>query len=426
MTTKIPGYSRYTIDEQGVVVCIETGETICPTTDSRGKLRISLKSDGWKVNKARLARLVLTTFHPLESKEDYWKASVVHTDNDSENVKLDNLSWSFRQYTPLFIPGINIHQDAFVTIPGYSKYEINLKGEVRHWKSSIPIGYELIRGGYRIVNIPVDITGKLIRVGIHRLLALTFLPHPIDCDHLVVNHKDGNGGNDVLWNLEWTTYSKNITHAYENSRRSEKTEIIAIHAKTRELIKFPSLAACSRFFGVNLGAIHWQLNNKYETRPYKEYLLKYADDPLPWPDEEVVFNRAANEKIPVLIKNIKTGVVSSFDSYSAAGRTLGCDASSIMAQISYKVPIPYKGCLIRRAKGIIDWPVYTEEELHRFAISSNVGRPIRVLNTETNEYMDYASVGSFCKSIGDKNAHIARQKIANDNGKFKHYVVSYL
>lgn len=153
MAAKIPGYKLYTIDEDGIVVNTETGETVCPTTDSRGKPRVSLKSDTWKINKARLARLVLMAYRPFENPEEYWMASVVHRDNNLKNVSLENLEWTLEQYVPMLIPGLNLSIDDFVTVPGYSKYEINLKGELRHKRQSPVIGHTLIKGGYRIYNI---------------------------------------------------------------------------------------------------------------------------------------------------------------------------------------------------------------------------------------------------------------------------------
>lgn len=46
---------------------------------------------------------------------------------------------------------------------------------------------------------------------VHRLVADAFIPNPNN--KLQINHKDGNGLNNVLNNLEWTTSKENTLHS---------------------------------------------------------------------------------------------------------------------------------------------------------------------------------------------------------------------
>lgn len=86
---------------------------------------------------------------------------------------------------------------------------------------------------------------KTHRKYVHRLLAETFLPNPgaLPC----VNHKDGNKYNNILDNLEWTTWSGNTSHAvslglirgrpgerHPNARLTDK-EIISIREEAKTL-----------------------------------------------------------------------------------------------------------------------------------------------------------------------------------------------
>lgn len=48
---------------------------------------------------------------------------------------------------------------------------------------------------------------------VHRLVAKTFIPNPLNLP--CVNHLDGNKLNNNDWNLEWASYSTNNQHRYD-------------------------------------------------------------------------------------------------------------------------------------------------------------------------------------------------------------------
>jgi hypothetical protein len=96
-------------------------------------------------------------------------------------------------------------------IPGYPGYYIARDGKVY---SSITGTFltECKKNEYRMVHPTVN--GKVKKGYIHRLLALTYIPNE-DPTKTVVNHKDGNPGNNKLDNLEWCTPSENTQHAID-------------------------------------------------------------------------------------------------------------------------------------------------------------------------------------------------------------------
>lgn len=51
---------------------------------------------------------------------------------------------------------------------------------------------------------------------LHRLLGIHFIPNPEN--YPVLNHKDHNSFNNSLDNLEWTTQSQNVQHAFDAGR----------------------------------------------------------------------------------------------------------------------------------------------------------------------------------------------------------------
>lgn len=52
------------------------------------------------------------------------------------------------------------------------------------------------------------------RMLVHRAVALAYIPRPEWATEL--NHKDGNKANNSVANLEWSTRSKNLQHAFDS------------------------------------------------------------------------------------------------------------------------------------------------------------------------------------------------------------------
>ena len=73
--------------------------------------------------------------------------------------------------------------------------------------------------GYQAVELCVD--NHRYTVGVHRLVALAFIPNPDNKPE--VNHKDRNRSNNNVDNLEWVTASENVAHAYRNGVKPRAT-----------------------------------------------------------------------------------------------------------------------------------------------------------------------------------------------------------
>lgn len=68
------------------------------------------------------------------------------------------------------------------------------------------------KNGYCYVSLSKN--GEKPKYDVHRLVAKAFLDNP--CGYPVVNHIDGCKTNNMVSNLEWTTYEENIKHAFKN------------------------------------------------------------------------------------------------------------------------------------------------------------------------------------------------------------------
>lgn len=93
-------------------------------------------------------------------------------------------------------------------------YEANEDGQVRNIKTKRILKPIKRKTGYLEYNLYLkDKTSIFITA--HRLLALNFLDNPNNLP--TVNHLDGNKENNNISNLEWSTYSNNEKHAWDNN-----------------------------------------------------------------------------------------------------------------------------------------------------------------------------------------------------------------
>lgn len=114
-------------------------------------------------------------------------------------------------------------------IPGFEGiYSISESGQVKSIERVVTHSYcgskripEKIRkqaidkDGYPVLKLSKN--GIKHHFGIHRLVALTWIPNPNNFSD--VNHLDGVKTNSHKDNLEWTTVSGNAIHAYKHGLR---------------------------------------------------------------------------------------------------------------------------------------------------------------------------------------------------------------
>jgi DNA-binding transcriptional regulator YiaG len=72
---------------------------------------------------------------------------------------------------------------------------------------------------YKYINLCKS--GEQKMIGVHRLVALSFIPNPEGKRY--VNHKDNNPSNNHMDNLEWATQAENINHAVRQGRFNQGT-----------------------------------------------------------------------------------------------------------------------------------------------------------------------------------------------------------
>lgn len=107
--------------------------------------------------------------------------------------------------------------EIYVNISGYPNYQISNYGNVKNVKTNKVLHPGNNGKGYLYVNLCKD--GKTERFYIHRLVASEFLPNIHN--YPIINHKDENGTNNNLNNLEWCTHKYNLTYGTARERMKQ-------------------------------------------------------------------------------------------------------------------------------------------------------------------------------------------------------------
>ncbi len=154
---RIPDYENYEINENGEVRNIKTNKII--------KLKRS--------NQIRLFK-----------------------NGSSKDLSITNL------LNQLFNP---IYNNDFKIIPNYSKYTIDIDGNVKSINGTI-YKIQISNLGYKRIIIKDD-NGEQHNLLIHRLVAITYLDNPNN--YAVVHHIDGNSLNNNVNNLLWCSSQYN-------------------------------------------------------------------------------------------------------------------------------------------------------------------------------------------------------------------------
>jgi hypothetical protein len=144
------------------------------------------------------------------------------------------------------------------TISEYPNYQISTFGRVynsRHDRMLKPF----FKHEYAYVTLYRN--GKAHDVRVHRLVALAFLPSRPSANQ--VNHLDGDKAYNGVQNLEWSTSSENIQHAFATGLKYQVNKRPVRIIQTGET--FASLTDCARSINGSIGAISRCLSGSLKT-----------------------------------------------------------------------------------------------------------------------------------------------------------------
>lgn len=152
-------------------------------------------------------------------------------------------------------------------------YQISDKGRVRNSRSGRILIQKIRKknsNAYHLIVLSKDNVKKCHQV--HRLVAKAFLPNPnnLPC----VNHKDENGENNNVENLEWCTHKYNTNYGTCIKRFSEKNKKPILQIKDGTVInEFTSAVEAFEKYGFNRPSISQCCNGIIKS--YKGFQFKF-------------------------------------------------------------------------------------------------------------------------------------------------------
>lgn len=310
-----------------------------------------------------VAHLVAVTKFDIKLPPDLLNGvEVLYKDQNPKNIFSSNLYYRFR--SPIEVPD----KPGLYYIPYYTNYSISKEGDMfnlrlgryHSWHVTKYRKVKNVTGGYHISRAKRDI-GFGTHLPRHRALCLAFHKYDSNPFDLVVNHKNGVPGDDRIDNLEWTTYSKNNQHAYDNGLiPNGMVKVLCKNTIKNTLVKYSSIARAARELGKTESFIHSRLKKNH--RRYEDGLIFKLDDDSPWPELEERVVRSPKIKA-VMARNIFTGKIYIANTAEELSKTINVDMNTILLSANSEKIVPHRGFNFRFVSGFKNWPNHHEKSL---------------------------------------------------------------
>lgn len=148
-----------------------------------------------------------------------------------------------------------------------------------------------------------------IRRHLHVLKLETFLEKPTTKIKLWGNHLDGKKFNNRLDNLEWSTTSMNLIHAFKNGLRTDNRHGLLTDLATGEVKSFTSLRECAVYLGINPGKLTVYLKTDRAFPLMFKYSIRLLGEATSLLTAEDVGKVRPGTNKPCKIVNAQTGEV---------------------------------------------------------------------------------------------------------------------
>jgi hypothetical protein len=357
---------RYYATQFGEIVQTSTGEVL-PLKKRDGIPFVQLD---WIDGRAEydLGLAIYIAFTGTRLADHLWKfIEVLRIDGNPSNCVPANLIYRFKD-APLPVEG----RDGFYYVPFHTGYGVNREGVLLNvelgtylsWTVTKPDPKKKSRGGYRYCRILRD-DGRSVVMFRHRAIGFTFLPYGANVGSLVINHLNGDGGDDRIVNLEWTTYSENNHHAYSlGLRPNSARRVLVKDQETGDIRAFETATYAAEWLGlISNDHVMRRLSKVGEVKLLPGNRIVKLDDGEPWPEVDLERDTRYRhgQSCDILARNVFTGEIIAFTGAPAGEKILGIKTAIISKYLRENEVLPAFGYNFRYFSSNVKWPVHPEQ-----------------------------------------------------------------
>lgn len=253
------------------------------------------------------------------------------------------------------MPNNNFFEEIWKDVDGYDgTYKVSNMGRVksvRYIDSAESVKEKILsspnnQNGYPSVSLCKY--GRIKTFVVHRLVALAFVPNPLNKPH--VNHKDGDKMNPKAQNLEWCTPYENNLHAFKNglltnNNRSKKVLNGEVFIKDGNHVK------CRKIIQKDLYGKHIKVWNSLKEASFNSG-IKYSDltkacqlnisaGNFLWEYESRMVLHKKYDRFRVIQKNLDGNVVKVWDNISKIKEEMKYHIKYILSACKGRVSTAY-------------------------------------------------------------------------------------
>lgn len=265
---------------------------------------------------------------------------------------------------------------------------------------------------------------------LHSLLGKTFLVKPEIEGEIWINHRNGNKENFHLTNLEWTSASQNLLHAFENGLRTDNKSVKLKDLKNGSVIEFTGLNACARFLNKAPSVLSMYLGKKSIYPFIGRYELRWVkDDWVGFQASDVGKVRQGVSR-GIIVEHLESRQKVIYRSVAVAAENIGIKRSKIAACASGKRNSDiknYRFTWLDEFVGLVDGIPVISPMIPPRKNRNFIRKPKKILvrNIITGQEETWDSSESFSEHLGVKKTCL-QAAVLRKNGRFRNYHVSYL